>query len=458
MNQNALTNKSLLKKIQILIQSRLFSGGIWAMGGKLIGLPLGLFISVLLARVLSPDDMGSYIFAQSIVLSGIVIAQLGLGPTAVRTISAPLGINDLAAVRDNVRNLLQWGLLGALITAVIMNLLSDMLGIEPYIIIWVSLWTIVLAVQKLLAEIMRGFHDIRAATLIGDASAGGLISYIAATIMLLFIWYAYREIELTTALIITVMSGSIAAIWALVILAKTLRSLNLPKGKESAHFSWQFLYAALPILVHTVATLLQNQSGIWMLEAFQPSSEVALYGVAARLVALIGVPLSVVNSVIPPIIPDLYAKGEVGKLERILRGLATLSTLPAVLTLIIFLLAGPHILKLLYGEFYGSASNLLIILTLGTVFNVIAGSCGLTLLLTGHQKTMMGISISGGFFTIVAVYLAAPRFGTLGVASVVSGSLLIKNLVMLYFNKRLTGMWTHITLRFNKQLIADLLN
>jgi O-antigen/teichoic acid export membrane protein len=455
---SAMVIKLLPEKAQILVKSRLISGGIWAVGGKVFVLPLGLLISALLTRVLSPDDMGAYIFAQSIVLSGIVIAQLGLGPTAVRMIAGPLGTGDLGAVRDNVRNLLQWGLAGVLITAVLIILLKNFIGIEPNAVIGVSLWMIVLAIQKLMAEILRGFHDIRAAALIGDASAGGLISYIVAAVMLLFVWQLYGHIGFPAALTITVIAGATAVIWAFITLLRKLRSLNFSKGKGNAHFSWAFLYAALPVLVHTLATLLQNQSGIWMLEAFQPSSDVALYGVATRVVVLIAVPLNIVNSVVSPMIPDLFGKGETGKLERILRGLATLSTLPAVLALLAFIAVGPIFLELVFGEFYRAAEALLVILTVGTIFNVMAGSCGLTLLMAGHQKVLMNISIFSGLITITGVYLAAARWGTVGVAIVVSGTLLLKNLLMLYFTKRLTGIWTHVTLRLDRRTIAALLN
>jgi O-antigen/teichoic acid export membrane protein len=338
-----------------------------------------------------------------------------------------------------------------------MILFKNFIGIEPNVVVWVALWTLVLAIQKLMTEILRGFHDIRAAALIGDASSGGLISYIVTAGILLFVWQLYGQIGFPAALLITVIAGTIAVIWAFVMLARKLQSLNLTQGRGDTHFSWSFLYAALPVLGHTLATLLQNQSGIWFLEAFQPSSDVALYGVAARVVVLITVPLSVVNSVIAPMIPDLFGKGETERLERILRGLSTLSTIPAVIALIVFFLAGPFFLQLVFGEFYRAAGNLLIILTLGTVFNVMAGSCGLTLILTGHQKTLMGISIFTGLLTAVAVYYAAGRFGTIGVASVVSASLFLKNVLMIIFNKRLTGIWAHAMLRLDSRTIADLL-
>lgn len=451
-----MVNNFLPAKAQTLIRSRLFSNGIWAVGGKAFVLPLGLLISALLARVLSPDDMGTYIFVQSVVLSGAMVAQLGLGETAVRIIATSLAAGDLVILRDNIRNLLQWSLVGVIVTAVLVNLFSDFIGIEPDTVIWVSLWVVVLAVQKMMAEILRGFHDIRATVLVGDASVGGIISYVAALIMLIVVWRVYGQVGLPSALIITVCGSTVAVIWAVVTLVKKLRTLKLPKGK-GGNFSWSLLYTALPILVHSLATLLQNQSGIWMLETFQPSSEVALYGVAARLVALIAVPLSVVNSVIAPIIPDLFWQGKTGELERILRGLASLSTLPALIALGLFWVAGPFLLGHLFGEFYRSASGLLVILTIGTVFNVMAGSSGLTLVMTGHQKTLMGISIFTGLLTVVAVYFAASQFGAVGVAIVVSANVLLKNILMLIFNKRLTGMWTHATLKFNRRIMVDLL-
>jgi O-antigen/teichoic acid export membrane protein len=126
----------------------------------------------------------------------------------------------------------------------------------------------------------------------------------------LFVWQLYGQIGFPAALLITVIAGTIAVIWGFVMLARKLQSLNLTRGRGDTHFSWSFLYAALPVLGHTLATLLQNQSGIWFLEAFQPSSDVALYGVAARVVVLITVPLSVVNSVIAPMIPDLFGKAK----------------------------------------------------------------------------------------------------------------------------------------------------
>jgi Na+-driven multidrug efflux pump len=49
-------------------------------------------------------------------------------------------------------------------------------------------------------------------------------------------------------------------------------------------------------------------------------------------------------------------------------------------------------------------------------------------------------------------------FGVLGVAIAVAVSTMLKNLMMLLAIKRLIGIWTHATLRFDRRSISALLN
>lgn len=457
MNWRAKKNH-LLSRVQSLFHSHLFKGGLWAVVGKAFGLPISLLISFLLPRILSPNDMGVFIFAESVVLSGSVVAQLGLGPTTVRLIAGPLSEGKFDSVRENIRNLLQWGLAGAITVVISINLLRGLIGVESIIAIWISLWIVVLVFQKLFTEVLRGFNDIRAAVLVGDSRTGGLISYIASSIMLFLAWRVFGHVKLTFSLFIMVIAGSSAVILALFLLRRKLRDLNYSKTLPGRNFSFPLLISALPVLIHTLATILQNQSGIWMLKTFQSASEVALFGVASKFLIMVTLPLQIVTSVVSPLITKLYWRDETDKLERILRGLSTLSALPVITVLIVFTVGGSTILSILFGEYYRAANDLLMILMFGNAFHVMAGSCGLTLVMTGHQKTLMGISLFSGISTSLAAYLVADRFGTLGVASVISVVLILKNVLMLIYTKRLTGIWTHAALRLDRRTITNLLN
>jgi Na+-driven multidrug efflux pump len=61
-------------------------------------------------------------------------------------------------------------------------------------------------------------------------------------------------------------------------------------------------------------------------------------------------PLLIVNLVLPPIVAEMYAQGQRGRLERTLRTFSTLAGIPSLLVLLVFMLLGGSILGLVYGE------------------------------------------------------------------------------------------------------------
>ena len=57
------------------------------MAGKAGGVALGLVSNALLARILTPDELGSYFLFLSIVTVAAVVAQLGLNQAIVRIVA-----------------------------------------------------------------------------------------------------------------------------------------------------------------------------------------------------------------------------------------------------------------------------------------------------------------------------------------------------------------------------------
>ena len=67
---------------------RLVSGASWAFLGRMLALPVGLLSTMLLARLLSPADLGAYFLAFSLANLLAILAQLGLGRPMVKLIAA----------------------------------------------------------------------------------------------------------------------------------------------------------------------------------------------------------------------------------------------------------------------------------------------------------------------------------------------------------------------------------
>ena len=141
------------------------------------------------------------------------------------------------------------------------------------------------------------------------------------------------------------------------------------------------------------------------------------------------------------------ARGQTGRLERTLRTFSTLAGVPSLLVLIVFMLLGGPILGLVYSKpIYSSETAVLVLLILSAakLTAVWAGSCGLVLQFTGHQTSMLRVSLlTSPLFFVVAI-LATQRYGSVGVACAAALTTALQNVIMVLLAKRKTGMWTHV--------------
>jgi O-antigen/teichoic acid export membrane protein len=104
----------------------------------------------------------------------------------------------------------------------------------------------------------------------------------------------------------------------------------------------------------------------------------------------------IVNLVLPPIVSEMYARGQTGRLERTLRTFSTLAGVPSLLVLMGFMLLGGPILGLVYSKtIYSSLTAVLVLLILSAakLTAVWSGSCGLVLQFTGYQSSMLRVSL-----------------------------------------------------------------
>jgi len=199
-----------------------------------------------------------------------------------------------------------------------------------------------------------------------------------------------------------------------------------------------------PLWITNLTLFILIQADLWILGIFRSPDEVALYGAAARVVALVTMPLMIVNAVVPPLISEMYAQGKKKELEVALRKVATLSGIPSLLALGLFMFFGDSILGLFFGDYYKSGFLVLLILSLGHLVNVWVGSCGLVLMLTGNQSMMMMITLFCGVITVFGAYFLVFDYGVLGVAAAAAFGMILQNILMLVYVQRKVGIWTSI--------------
>jgi O-antigen/teichoic acid export membrane protein len=92
---------------------------------------------------------------------------------------------------------------------------------------------------------------------------------------------------------------------------------------------------------------------------------------------------------------------------------------------------------------YANASKL--VLSAAKLVAVWSGCCGLVLQFTGHQASMLRVSLlTSPLFFVLAIF-ATMRYGPIGVAAAAALITSLQNVIMVLLAKRKTGMWTHVS-------------
>lgn len=438
------------------LRRRLLSGSTWALGGKIAAATIGIVTNAVLTRLLTKQEFGVYLLAFTIIAVGAVIGSLGLPKTVLRFVAENMTLGQPGRARRAIYTALGLGVLGALGTSLAyLFIVGDFVGnlFSPALVAVVGLtagWMAISAMQEIMAETFRGFHDIRMATLFGGLATGGKSAGLIMRVMLLaclvLLWATRGEADVRTVMLASIGAGAASSLLAAVFLHKRISSLGT-QGMENPISARDELRDAFPILIISLTSfILLAAADLWILAYFRSDADVAVYGAAAQLVAFISMPLLLTNLVLPPIIAEMYAQGRTAELEGTLRGFSTLSGLPSLLVLIVFMLLGGPILGVVYGSGYQSAAIVLVLLSAGKLAAVWAGSCGAVLQFTGHQGSMLRVNLLTSPLFIIGALLVVRDYGPVGIASMTAAITVLQNVALVLVAKRKTGMWTHVSI------------
>lgn len=424
------------------LKRRLITGTLWAIIGRALALLMSLAVSAFLARMLTPTELGLYFLVFSLVSAGALLAQLGLSRSVVRLVATSLARSELSVAAQRTQAVLMLGIGSAITVAVVMWSIGDWI-IEILTwpstlvgsLVWAAIWSAALALVTLQAEVFRGYHDIRSATLFG-----GLATNVAMAIVLAALWVVNIRSYNATLVI------QVAALTTLAIATVGIAQLRGVSGPIQPNF-WKVLPTVVkkswPLFFVSIAAFVLTQVDLWIVGKYRPQEEVALYGAAARIVLLISTPMVIANAVIPPLIVELHALGRLAQLQRVLQAFGAFTSVPMLAGIAILIgLAGP-ILSLVYGEFYRGATAIFVVLALGTVALSILSASGMVLTMTGHRMTILGITSIAGCITVVMALWLVQTEGAVGVAvATATGSTM--QFIMLWIAARLrVGIWAH---------------
>jgi len=435
------------------LKQRLLSGGAWSFSAKVSASFLTVALAAIVARILPPEDFGVFFLSYSIIVLLSFFARFGLDNFCVRHIGRELAERRYVAARDLVNIIILVVLFLSLTISCALYYFSDMIisnylfgnsldfNIKIYLIIWLP----ITAFQFLFSEIFRSYHNLKYASIFsGGTIFGGFLPSIifGMIIVTAYVFDSAIYLEELLQILFTIM------LILLVLEYKILRNVinaycSLDGDASKANISVkEILLESYPFFISSFSFMLLVHADTIVLGFYQTESEVAVYNAATRIAKLVVIILMIVNEVIMPIIVELNKKGEKEKLEEVLRTTATMALIPSAIVVLCFALFGKELLGTVYGEYYETGASLLVIMGLGQLVSVWAGSTAVALNMLGHQKKTMQISLAASISAIVACIVVAPLYGAVAVAIVIAIAIALKDFIAMIYVYKLTELRT----------------
>ena len=213
-----------------------------------------------------------------------------------------------------------------------------------------------------------------------------------------------------------------------------LSNKKLPEKKElwqSAKSNW-----LITMMGQTVQWIGPLITGMWLM-----AEDVAYLSVAMRIAMLTSFILMAINLVVAPKFAAFHACNDMQGLRSTALFSVRLLVLSAV-PIVSFMFIFPAFLMGLFGEDFVSAAGLLQILVLGQFINVVTGSVGYLLTMTGYERDLRNITLVSGIMAVTLTLLLTKHYGVTGCAIATATSLAFQNLAAVYFVKKRLGFNT----------------
>lgn len=190
----------------------------------------------------------------------------------------------------------------------------------------------------------------------------------------------------------------------------------------------KMLFFSAPLVLAVFLNFFVLYTDILMLGYFSTSQAVGIYGVLARLVPLIVLPLTAFETIFSPMVADLFHKKEFGRLEQLHKFTTKWICIFSLPVFGLILLFSRPLLSF-FGEEFTIASIPLAVLALGQISRVCVGISGYIILMTGHQNLSLFNNLLLFGLNSFLNYLLIPHYGILGAAAATSFSYFTVNMI-----------------------------
>jgi O-antigen/teichoic acid export membrane protein len=425
---------SVANNSQNSLKNRLLKSAAGSFGLQIAASGLAFAISIMFARLLGSQGLGTYAYATTWANLLAIPATLGIDNLLVREIA----IYQTRSRWGLMGGMLRWSNRLVLVTATVLAFIAA--GIawglkgssEPTLTtaIFLALVTLpIAALRNLRLAAMKGLHRIVLGQMPEMLFSPLLLIILTAGLYLLLPQYFSVEGILIIKIVVVIVTFVIGAVWL-------MRSLP-PEAKNVApqYQTEQWIRSALPFMFLGTIQLINSRIDILMLGAIDGVKAVGIYAVIAGITQLVTFIHYSANSVLAPNIASLYAEGRIEQLQRMIsKSIGLVFIVAAIISSI--LIASSYWVLLIFGAEFTPGQTAMNILIVGQLFNAMTGPVGLLLNMTGHERSTAVIVACSALLNIVLNTLLIPEWGVNGAALATTISIIVVNILYILLIKR----------------------
>ena len=389
----------------------------WLNGGmRVVSLALGVIASIVVARVLGPEDFGAYAFVFTLLSVSALPAGVALNQLVMRETAHLLESNRLTTLTGFRRRSLQWiGGVSALIVMSIVALdgLTLLLPAGPSLSATVLLLIPLLALSTFFSESLRGAGD-----LVSSQWPELLLRPIAVLTLLscLLIFDGSFSIELVlfvqvAALLLTVTCFARRNHVTFSKIGLDIK-MTFDDDRWREALPWFFLLTAVWSLTQQIGVLITGLLG-------GDSTHVSAMQLGLSASMLVALPLVVMTTITGPELARINSDGPSSQALMPAVRATRLATFVSFLILVPLLSFTEILVTLIYGNEFVFAVNTIRVLCLAQFINVAFGLTGQLLISSGFERETVRGQLLGLLVTMIGGLVLVRTYGSLGVASAI---------------------------------------
>ena len=439
MELNSKNFKKLIDKFQ---KSELIRKSSVAFIFKIVGSLLAYLFLLCITRNVGAEAWGIFALCFAVLNITSIFCRLGVDVALIKFVSSFQ--NKIAEIKGVYMN----GLFLVFISSVFFSILFYCFADEIAVFLFkkeqlslyfkiISFAIVPFSIVNVNVQTLRGLKKIK---------EFAFFQYISKFLFAIIFFLLFTKLDNFEEYIVSVYSYTFSV---LLILIATLFYINKyfkgTNAKKTINI-YKILKTSFPMLFSSSMLLLLVWIDTIMIGIFSTEKNVGIYNVALKLATTTSFILVAVNSIVAPKISETFNNARMHEFRKLVKDSTRIiffSTLPLLIILFLF----PEFLLSFFGKEFIIAKEVFFILLVGQVINVMSGSVGYILQMTGKEKKYQNILLVSLFLNIILNLLLIPIFGIKGAAIASVVSLAFWNLYSVFYIYKKYNILTFITFK-----------